>query len=146
MADPRDRAIERLLRERPGGGSSSVRGVCLDIDTLAGWMDDALGEEERAAAESHAADCGRCQALLAALAKTTPVAPESRAWWRRPAFAWSVPLTAAATALVIWIATPGLDQRAARVVSVADSKTTAGSPSAPVPAAAPAGPVAGDAR
>src|SRR5207249_2920506 len=103
MPDPRDRAIERLLRERPGSGSSSVRGVCLDVDTLAAWVDDALGQEERAAAESHAADCVRCQALLAAMAKTTPAAPGSHAWWRRPAFAWAVPLTAAATALVIWI-------------------------------------------
>src|SRR5437899_3713075 len=123
MTHPRDNAIEHLLRERPDAGRSSVPGVCLDVDTLAAWMDDALGSEERAAAESHVTDCSRCQALLAAMARTTPVAPESRAWWRRPAFAWALPLTAAATALVIWIATPGVNERP--VLTVADSKTAA---------------------
>src|SRR5881628_3644350 len=102
----RDRSIERLLRERLRTGAASVRGVCLDVDTLAAWVDDALAPEERAAAESHVADCGRCQALLAAMAKTSPSPAETRAWWRRPALAWLVPLSAATAALVIWIATP----------------------------------------
>jgi Putative zinc-finger len=128
MTHPRDNAIEHLLRERPGAGGSSVRGVCLDVDTLAAWMDDALGSEERAAAESHVADCSRCQALLAAMARTTPVTPANRSWWRRPAFAWALPLTAAAAALVIWIATPGVNERP--VLTVADSKTT-GEPASP---------------
>src|SRR5438034_5147333 len=112
-ANPRDRSIERLLRERPGIGASSVRGVCLDVDTLAAWADDALGPEERAAAESHVADCGRCQALLAAMAKTSPSGAEPRTWWRRPALAWLVPLSAATAALVIWIATPSVRQEPA---------------------------------
>jgi hypothetical protein len=123
--DPRDIAVERLLREQRDANGSSVRGVCLDVETLAAWMDEALGHDERAAAELHVADCARCQALLAAMARTAPAASESRAWWRRPALAWAVPLTAAATALVVWIATPGVRKQPASVVSVADSTAPA---------------------
>ena len=43
---------------------------CLDADTLAAWADNALGAAELAAAEAHAADCARCQAMLAAMARS----------------------------------------------------------------------------
>ena len=59
------------------------------------------------------------------MAKTSPSGAEPRTWWRRPALAWLVPLSAATAALVIWIATPSVRQEpAADLRSVADSKVS----------------------
>jgi hypothetical protein len=72
---------------------------------IAALAEGTLPARERSGAEAHVADCGRCQAVLAALARTMPpVVP--RAWWRQPAFVWLAPLTAAAAALIIWTAVP----------------------------------------
>src|SRR5258708_26298161 len=62
----------RLLREtlRTPLTPASTPG-CMDTETLAAWSDDALSAREREAVESHAAVCARCQALLAAMARTT---------------------------------------------------------------------------
>ena len=97
----------RLLRETlqarvPAGPSQE----CLDAETVAAWADDTLGRDERRAAEAHAADCGWCQALVAAMAKTAPPAA-ARSWWRAPVMGWLVPLTAAAAALLVWMNVPG---------------------------------------
>src|SRR3954470_1367275 len=134
----RDQAIEHLLRERRGGDASSVTGVCLDVEVLAAWMDDTLAAEERVAAESHVADCAGCQALLAAMAKTAPSLVERAAWWRRPAFAWAIPVTAVAAALVIWIVVPNVDRGPSSVIQVADSRTS--NPPAPQPTPPPQAP------
>jgi hypothetical protein len=75
---------------------------CLDADTIAAWMDGSLPERERAAAEAHAADCDRCLAVLAAVAKTTP--PPQKA--ARPAWLsvrWLVPIATVAVAAVAWV-------------------------------------------
>src|SRR5437899_4426659 len=80
--------------------------ACLDAETLAAWADDGLDARERAAAEAHAADCSRCQALLAAMIRTTEPAAARKPWWCLPAARWLVPLTAAATALVVWAIVP----------------------------------------
>jgi photosynthesis system II assembly factor YCF48-like protein len=97
----------RLLRETLGAGlTPGSPDGCIDTETLAAWSDGSLSARERAAAESHAASCGRCQALLAAMARTTP-APSSRTWWRPSVFGWLAPLAAAAVALVVWINVPG---------------------------------------
>ncbi len=79
---------------------------CLDAETLAAWADATLDARERARVEAHAADCGRCQALLAAMIRTEPVPAVAPAWWRLPALGWLVPLTVVAAALVIWVAVP----------------------------------------
>ena len=63
-----------------------------------------LSAKELAAAELHVAKCPRCLALLAAIERTAPpvaAEPHQRMWLR-----WLVPLTAAATAVAIWIAIP----------------------------------------
>jgi hypothetical protein len=107
MKNDPDASIDRLL-----AGSLKARsgdapdGACLDAETLAAWADDALDARERASAEAHAADCARCQALLAAMVKTLPAPTAARSPWRLPALGWLVPLTAVATALVIWVAVP----------------------------------------
>src|SRR5437879_3025074 len=133
----RDRSIERLLREPLRNGAASVRGVCLDVDTLAAWADDDLGPEERAAAESHVADCGRCQALIAAMVKTSASPAKTPAWWRRPSLAWLVPITAVTAALIIWIAIPAGPRAGVDTVGFADSR---GSQEAQAQAKTPAEP------
>lgn len=78
---------------------------CLDAETVAAWADDALARDERQAAEAHAADCARCQALLAAMAATMPQTA-ARSWWHLPAMRWLVPLTVATAALLVWVSVP----------------------------------------
>ena len=103
----RDSTIERLLREtlRSRAASGSTGG-CLDPETVAAWSDRTLDADDRAAAEAHAADCGRCQALLAAIAASTP-AELVKPWWRAHMAGWLLPLSAATAALIVWTIVPG---------------------------------------
>jgi hypothetical protein len=99
----KDESLDRLLKH-PARARSHGRsqGSCLDAETLAAWMDDSLPPAERAAAETHAADCDRCLAVLASIAKTSP--PPSAA--PRPSWLsvrWLVPLTSAAVAIAAWV-------------------------------------------
>ena len=102
MSDVPVRLLRETLRE---GAASAPSAACLDADTLAAWSDGALSAADRAAAESHAASCARCQAMLAAMALTAPPAP-ARHWWRAGTYRWLVPLAAAAAAVVLWVAVP----------------------------------------
>ena len=100
MADPTgfDRPLSRAAR--PKGRDSTA--ACLDAETLAAWTDGTLLPSERAAAETHAADCGRCLELVAAMARTEPpTAVPARAPWR--SLRWLVPLTSAAVAITAWV-------------------------------------------
>ena len=107
----RDNALERLLRQSLKTSRASAPESCLDPETLAVWAEGGLTGDELDAAQSHVADCARCQASLAALVHTSsfdhvisvPDAPEHT---RRRWFAWLVPLTAAAAAIAIWVAVP----------------------------------------
>jgi hypothetical protein len=99
----KDDTLHRLL-ERSARPRGDVRppGVCLEAETLAAWTDGSLSPVERTAVEAHAADCERCLAVLAAIAKTTP--PPSAA--RRPSWLsvrWLAPITAAAVAITTWV-------------------------------------------
>jgi photosystem II stability/assembly factor-like uncharacterized protein len=109
----RDATIDRLLARRATRSPDDdidTTDACLDADTLAAWADDALDAGALAAAEAHAADCARCQAMLAAMARTTPLAPaQAVAPWWKPAFRWMVPLTAAAAAVLVWTIVPQRD-------------------------------------
>jgi hypothetical protein len=104
-------ALEGQLRDalqaRLARGASEAPQACLDPETLAAWVDGDLDARERAAAQAHAADCARCQALLAAMIRTSDPAAEGKSWWRWPALTWLAPLTAVATALVVWAIVPG---------------------------------------
>ena len=101
----RDDAVGRLL-----GGALKARaaaqpaGACLDADTLAAWADETLSRSDRAAVEAHAADCARCQAMLAAMVRTLPVEPARASWM--PALGWLIPATAVAAAVVVWMVVP----------------------------------------
>src|SRR5438093_12781956 len=93
--DQRDRSIDRLLRRRlePGADLPATDG-CVDAETLAAWMDGSLSAAALDRAEHHAAGCARCQAMVAALARTAPET-DGRPVWRLPAVKWRVPIAAA---------------------------------------------------
>ncbi|MEZ5288438.1 MAG: zf-HC2 domain-containing protein, partial [Vicinamibacterales bacterium] len=125
--DARDRGLEAVLR-RQAHAAAQASDDCLDAETLAAWADDGLDPASRAAAEAHAADCARCQAMLAAIVRTTPEPAPSAAptLWERLGVRWLVPLTAAAAAVVLWIVVPPAGDRPA--------DTLAESPTASAPA------------
>ena len=94
------RLLERALRRRVTANSLDD---CPGADTLAAWSDGTLTAGERASVEAHAADCARCQAQLAAMARmmaAEPVVPQRSSFHVWP---WLVPVTAAAAALVLWV-------------------------------------------
>src|SRR5439155_24533555 len=72
--------------------------------TLAAWADGALDAQERRAAETHAADCLRCQTLLASMVRMNPPQPAAP-WWRVHFMGWVVPMTATAV-VIIWMYMP----------------------------------------
>ncbi len=83
--------------------------ACLDAETLAAWVDGGLDAKAVALAESHVSTCGRCQALVGAMALVrlpitllTAVEP----WWRRYRAGWLVPLAAGVAATALWMIVP----------------------------------------
>jgi hypothetical protein len=142
----RDATLDRLLAGRATRSQGNSTDACLDADTLAAWADGALEAGALATAEAHAADCARCQAMLAAMARTTPLAPaQAVAPWWKPAFRWLVPLTAAAAAVLVWTIVPSRDGRITvhQVSESADSTpppSVATTPSSGEPAAVAVGP------
>ena len=143
MKADRDASMDQLLASTLKSRATAAKGdSCLDVETLAAWADGAIDARERAAAEAHAADCARCQELLATMVRTLP--PEvAKSPWRMPSLTWLVPLTAAATALAIWVAVPK-----PAPVQVSDGGAAVVDQAAPVvpsverPSASPATPVA----
>ncbi len=125
----RDRVIETLLRSRHAEEHGAA---CMDAESLAAWIDGGLSTDARARVEHHAADCARCQALLASMARTAP-ALEDRPWWRSPMAKWAVPVAAVATALVVWVAVDrDSDRLPPSQTTVTETARTANAPSAPV--------------
>ena len=104
----RDQSVERLLKESfRTSARMSQPGSCLDVETLAAWIDGSLAGGQLTAASEHLADCVDCQATLAAFARTTSPEAVPEPWWRRGLSArWLVPVAAAATVIAIWIAVP----------------------------------------
>lgn len=82
----------------------------LDAETVAAWIDGGLDAASLAAAEAHASNCERCQALLATLVKTEPVAAPglspgisgATSLWKW----WMAPIAAAAAAVTLWMVVP----------------------------------------
>lgn len=136
MTDDRDRSIEILLRQSQRDADAQSPDQCVDAESLAAWMEGALTSEAHAAVERHAAECARCQALLASMARTVP-SVDSRPWWRSVAVRWLVPATAIATALVVWVFVgSGLRQSKApkpAVMEVSQAAKTDSSIAAPTP-------------
>lgn len=97
-----DRWLGATLRQT----SASPSDRCLDAETLAAWTDGALSADAAAAVETHLSDCAHCIAMVAAMERTAPAAPARHAWAPGRVFRWLVPLTAAATAVALWVAVP----------------------------------------
>ena len=105
-SDP-DAAIDRLLPAAlEARAAAAPETGCLDAETLAAWADEALDARERAHAEAHAADCARCQALLAAMVRTRAVPSGAASRFGLRSRWWLIALTPAAAALVVWFAVP----------------------------------------
>jgi hypothetical protein len=105
----RDQSIERLLRQSlQTPRHAGVTGSCLDAETLAAWVDGGLSGAALEMAQTHVADCARCQSMVGAMARTNAVVaqPEPERALRRW-LPWLVPLTAAAAAVALWVAVPG---------------------------------------
>jgi hypothetical protein len=130
----RDEAVGRLL---PGAldahAASASVGACLDAATLAQWADETLDRDARRSVEAHAADCARCQALLAAMVRSAPAAaPIAAPFWRRGrTLGWLVPLTTAAAAAIVWTMVPP------RQAPIEGNEKPAARSEAPAPAAEP---------
>ncbi len=100
-------ALARGLRRDTGH-----REHCPDPELFAAYVDGTLARDERSAWESHVAGCGRCQAHLAALARTAPVEAvpagrvASRLGWL---FEWhwvAAVSTVAIIVVAVWVADP----------------------------------------
>ena len=139
MNDVPTRLLRETLQARVPAASSPA---CLDAETVAAWADDALRPDEREAAEAHAADCARCQMLLAAMATTAPPETAGRSWWRLPAMRWLVPLTVATAALLVWVNVPRNALAPSPSTAVAMREARPESPQAPADAALNAQPPA----
>jgi hypothetical protein len=130
----RDSSFDRHLAEAlEAPGVPVLEGGCLDAETLAAWADGALRRQEREAVDAHAADCPRCQAMLAAIIRTAPAPVTATLAWRKLPLGWLVPLTAAAAAVVLWVVVPGPtppQQRPGPVATVAETTTTPPPPAA----------------
>jgi hypothetical protein len=74
----------------------------LDAEVVAGWADGTLDPQVRAAAEAHAADCVRCQAVLAAMVRSESLAAQPGRGWLAARVRWLVPLATAAAAAALW--------------------------------------------
>ena len=102
----RNQSIERLLRQSlQTSRHAGVTESCLDAEVLAAWVDGGLSGAALEMAQSHVADCARCQSLIGALARTNAAVPlpapvrAVRRW-----LPWLVPLTAAAAVVTVWVA------------------------------------------
>lgn len=146
MTELPDRLLRDALRLTAPATPSNV---CIDAEALAAWADGTMRGAARAALETHAADCARCQALMAAMARSAPPPIEPGRW--RARLPWLMSLAAATGAIVIVVALTVTDRRgpppqaalpgsAAAVVSRAEERSAspAAAPSKPVPSAAAA--------
>ncbi|MDH4065919.1 MAG: hypothetical protein OEW19_16085, partial [Acidobacteriota bacterium] len=137
---PREAGLEALLRQQRSDVAPGD--ACLDAETLAAWAEGGLDDRARATAEAHAAGCARCQALVATIVRTEPeptpaVGPSL---WDRLGFRWLVPLTAAAAAVLLWIAVPpSAPDRPADTLAVSQPAPEANAAANRDRAAAPAG-------
>ncbi len=102
----RDQLLEEALRHELRTTSAPATEACLDAETMAAWMDGGLDSNAVAMAEAHASTCERCQAQLATVARSGPVAaiaePRTTGLWRW----WLAPLAASAAAATLWMGVP----------------------------------------
>ena len=131
----RDESIERLLRQSlKDSQRAGATDECLDAEVVAAMIDGGLSGPALAAAQSHFADCARCQSLISAMARIDSGAPVETRRQVHGWLTWAVPLAAAAAGVAVWIAVPHRNEvPAPQTIEV---RQRAAEPSAPV--AAPA--------
>jgi hypothetical protein len=130
-----DAPMDRLLRQSFEQSAAVEPEPCPDAETIAAWADRALDARQRAAVESHAASCARCQGLLAMMMRTADRSPVGSTP-RIRVLGWLVPLAAAAAVLVVWIRAPhppALPAPAQRPATEAMSAPPAPPPAATAP-------------
>jgi len=107
----RDQSVEKLLRRSlvERGSPSGATDACLDAETLAAWVDGGLSGPALEMAQTHVAECHRCQSIVGTMGRVAGIAaqpseqsqPDRRPrWW----LGWVVPLTAAAAVVTVWVA------------------------------------------
>ena len=102
-------AVDRLLGQALTREAGAPAGACPEPEVVAAYVEGGLTPLERQAFESHASTCERCLATLAALPEIPSGLPggapeaEARPWWRAY-WPWLVPLTAMATAALVYVA------------------------------------------
>ncbi len=146
----RDPSTGRLLRAALRPRETAAGDACLDAETLAAWADGELYGQDAVGIETHLADCARCQAMMAALAKSEPaatsVAPAAtRApipFQPRQSLRWFVPVAAGtiAATLLVWTAWPRPKATPAAESTMARADTPASAPevvSPPPPGSTP---------
>jgi hypothetical protein len=103
----RDASIDRLIAGTlTARAEAAAGGACLEAETLAAWADGALDAGARARVEAHAADCGPCQALLAAMVRSTSPPGAAAAPFHARLLWWLAPIAPVAAAVAIWFAVP----------------------------------------
>ena len=110
--EPHDADFERALASELKG-QRGPDSPCPDADTLAAFWDRSLTPDERRFWEAHCAACLRCQAHLAALARTAAVEGDLAEARRPPRSAWLMDwrwLAPMATAAVVVLAVWGIDR------------------------------------
>jgi anti-sigma factor RsiW len=137
-----DRSVGRLLRAaRRSAHPKAASPTCLDPGLIASWAEAALSPEAASRVEAHLADCPRCQAVLAAFARTDVASPAAVPLWKR----WIVLVPIAATVAVVsvlWIAWPRPEVPAVPMAAVAQAPPDVSRESPPAPAAPTALPAA----
>jgi hypothetical protein len=98
-----DTFLRKSLRRDP---APAPDGPCVEPEVIAAWAEGALSRNEAAAIEAHLANCAACQQVLAVFARTVPAPVESGLGRTRWHLRWAIPMTAAATAVAIWVAVP----------------------------------------
>ena len=135
----RDQSVEGWLRRLPAGATPTDN--CLDADTLAAWSEGLLEGADRSSAESHASTCARCQAMLAVMARTTPVPASGTASPIRKWLTLLGPALAAAAAVALWFAVDPSERSTPSVLGELSKERAESAPAtvpAPAPAASPA--------
>jgi hypothetical protein len=124
--------MDRLLRAVLQPASRKAAGECPDAATLAALVEGSLTPAEQSVLDSHVVDCGRCQEALAVMSHELQGEEEAAletgwfTWVTRPRLRWFVPIGAAATVVVVFLATrpliaPEGEVPAAEVVQLAQA-------------------------
>ncbi len=107
----REKAIEKLVAKKLGGGDTAPGPNCLDAATLAAYVERTLAPGERLSSEIHLAACVRCQEHVAALVRLSEAdlpagelgaarLPARRVPWFR--WAWAAPVLVAVVVTGLW--------------------------------------------